>query len=205
MIKGESMKLEIFDIRQFTPESYAEALSRLPRARQAEINSTARQNAPQLRVAGETLARKMLAAESGLAPEEIVIKKEALGKPYTESLDIHFSISHNGSYAICVTHSSPIGVDIQRADGVRELVLRRVCSPEEQRYVLAADTANGQAERFTRLWCMKEAYVKLRGESILKRGGFACHFIDGEPVTEYEGFSFLFPPAPDGYVIAVCL
>lgn len=196
------MKLEIFDIRDFTPESYADALSRLPKARQAEINSTARQNAPQLRVAGETLARKMLSEESGLAPEDISIKKEARGKPYAENLDIHFSISHNGSFAVCATHSSPIGVDIQRADGVRELVMRRVCSADEQRYVLSAPA--GQAERFTRLWCMKEAYVKLRGSSILDRGGFACHFENGEPVTEYEGFSFLFPPAPKGYVIAVC-
>lgn len=198
------MKLEIFDIRDFTPESYAEALSRLPKARQLEINSTARQNAPQLRVAGETLARKMLAAEAGMAPEDIIIKKEALGKPYTESLDIHFSISHNGTYAICATHDKPIGIDIQRADGVRELVFRRVCSPDEQRYVISAPTAAAQAERFTMLWCMKESYVKLYGESILGRGGFACLFEDGEPVTEYEGFSFTFPPAPDGYVIAVC-
>ncbi len=196
------MKLELFDIRDFTPDSYMEALSRLPAARQAEINSTARQNAPHLRVAGETLARKMLAEASGLAPEDIIIKKEALGKPYTESLDIHFSISHNVSYAVCVTHDSPIGVDIQQADGVRELVLRRVYSPDEQRYVLSSP--EGQSERFTRLWCMKEAYVKMRGGSVVSGKRFACLFEDGEPVTEYEGFSFIFPPAPDGYIIAVC-
>ena len=197
------MRLEIFDIRDFTPESYAEALSKLPPARQAEINSTARQNAPQLRVAGETLARKMLAAESGLTPEARVIKKEALGKPYTESLDIHFSISHSGSFAVCATHNAPVGVDIQRCDGVRELVLRRICSADEQSYVLSSP--EGQAERFIRLWCMKEAWVKRRGGSIFERDGFTCLFEDGLPVSEYEGFSFLFPPAPDGYVIAVCL
>ena len=144
----------------------------------------------------------MLALESGLTPEEIVIKKEALGKPYAESLDIHFSISHNNPYAICATHDAPIGIDIQRADGVRELVLRRVCSPEEQQYVLSLPT--GQGERFTRLWCMKEAYVKRLGSSIFIRDGFFCEFENGEPVTEYEGFSFTFPPAPEGYVIAVC-
>lgn len=197
------MKLEIFDIRDFTPDSYAEALHRLPKARQAEIHSNARHNAPQLRVAGETLARKMLSSACGLAPEDIIIKKEALGKPYTESLDIHFSISHNGTFAVCVTHDSPIGVDIQIADGVRELVMRRVCSSEEQSYVLSSPT--GQAERFTRLWCMKEAYAKRKGASILHRVGFACLFENGEPITEYEGFSFIFPPAPEGYVIAVCL
>ncbi len=196
------MKIEIFDIREYTPESYNRALSRLPAARQTEITSTARHNSPQLRVAGETLARKMLAEDSGLAPEDIVIKREALGKPYAESLDIHFSISHNNPYAICATHSSPIGIDIQRADGVRELVMRRVCSPEEQQYVLSSPT--GQGKRFTRLWCMKEAYVKRLGSSIFIRNGFFCEFENGEPITEYEGFSFTFPPAPDGYVIAVC-
>jgi len=197
-----SIRLELFDVRTFTPTTYAEALSQLPKARQAEITSAARQNSPQLRVAGETLARKMLSEESGIAPGEIVIKKEALGKPYAESLNIHFSISHNNPYAICATHDAPIGIDIQRADGVRELVLRRVCSPEEQQYVFSAPT--GQGERFTRLWCMKEAYVKRLGSSIFIRDGFFCEFENGEPITEYEGFSFTFPPAPDGYIIAVC-
>lgn len=196
------MKIEIFDIRSFTPTAYAEALSQLPKARQAEITASARNNSSQLRVAGETLARKMLAEESGLTPEEIVIKREALGKPYAESLDIHFNISHNNPYAVCVTHTAPIGIDIQRVDGVRERVLRRVCSTEEQQYVLSSPT--GQGERFTRLWCMKESYVKRLGSSIFIRDGFFCRFENGEPVTEYDGFSFTFPPAPDGYVIAVC-
>lgn len=197
-----SMRLELFDVRNFTPAGYAEALARLPEARQAEITSSARHNAPQLRVAGETLARKMLSEESGVAPDDIVIKKEALGKPYAESLNIHFSISHSNPYAICAVHHVPIGIDIQRADGVRELVLRRAYSSEEQRYVFSAP--DGQAERFTRLWCMKEAYVKRLGSSIFIRDGFFCKFANGEPVTEYDGFSFTFPPAPDGYVIAVC-
>ena len=80
------MKIEIFDIRTFTPTTYTEALSRLPKARQAEITSSARHNSPQLRVAGETLARKMLALESGLTPEEIVIKKEVVDPEDVEML-----------------------------------------------------------------------------------------------------------------------
>lgn len=197
------MNLEIFDIRSFTPESYAAALASFPAERQAEICSSARQKPPLLRVAGELLARRMLAEATGAVPESIIIKREALGKPYAENLDIHFSISHHRHYAVCAVHSSPIGIDIQRIDGVRELVLKRVYSEDEQHYVLSSPEL--QAERFTRLWCMKEAYTKLRGESIMKRGGFFCKFEEGEPISEYVNFSFVFPFAPPGYIISACL
>ena len=167
----------------------------------ADIDS--RERARLLHEAGETLARNMLAAECGAAPEEIVIKKEVLGKPYAENLPIHFNISHSGSYAVCVTHASPVGVDIQAVGKVRSLVLRRSFSAEEREYVLASPDA--QAERFTRLWCMKEAWTKRLGGSIFSRDGFVCRFKNGEPITDYSDFSFAFPSAPDGYVIAVCL
>ena len=52
---------------------------------------------------------------------------------------------------------------------------------------------------------MKEAWTKRLGGSILSREGFICRFENGEPITYYGDFSFTFPPAPDGYVIAVCL
>ena len=166
-------------------------------------NIDRRERARLLHEAGEALARNMLAAECGIAPEEIAIKKEALGKPYAESLPIHFNISHSGSYAICVTHSAPVGVDIQAVGKVRALALRRTFSPKEQEYVLSIPDA--QARRFTRLWCMKEAWTKRLGGSIFNSNGFVCRFENGEPVTDYGEFSFAFPPAPDGYVIAVCL
>lgn len=180
------MKLEIRDIR-------AEFGTDIDRREHARL----------LHEAGEALARNMLAKECGIVPEEIVIKKEVLGKPYVENLPIHFNISHSGSYAVCVTHASPVGVDIQSLGKVRSLVLRRSFSAEERKYVLASPDA--QAERFTRLWCMKEAWTKRLGGSVLSRSGFVCSFENGEPVTDYGDFSFAFPSAPDGYVIAVCL
>lgn len=180
------MKLEICDIR----DKCGTDIDRRERARL-------------LHEAGEALARRMLAEECGIAPEEIVIKKEALGKPYAESLPIHFNISHNGFYAVCVTHASPVGVDLQAVGYARHLVLQRSFSHDERAYVLAVPDA--QSKRFTRLWCMKEAWTKRLGGSILSREGFVCEFENGEPVMEYEGFSFAFPPAPDGYIIAVCL
>ena len=164
---------------------------------------TAAERARLLHEAGEALARKMISAECSVPPEDIVIKKEALGKPYAESLPIHFNISHSGTFAVCVTHSSPVGVDIQSIRKVRPLALRRTFSPKEQEYVLASPET--QDERFNRLWCMKEAWTKRLGGSIFSRDGFICRFENGEPVTDYGDFSFAFPPAPDGYVIAVCL
>ena len=103
-----------------------------------------RERARLLHEAGEALVRKMISAECSIPPEDIVIKKEALGKPYAESLPIHFNISHSGTFAVCVTHSSPIGVDIQSVGKVRPLALRRTFSTEEQEYVLASRAAGSK-------------------------------------------------------------
>ena len=68
------------------------------------------------------------------------------GKPYFQSEDIHFNISHAENWVICAVCDCEVGVDIQPLSPVRSAVLRRCFTTSEQEWI-GEDT-----ERFTRLW-----------------------------------------------------
>ncbi|MBR2284530.1 MAG: 4'-phosphopantetheinyl transferase superfamily protein [Ruminococcus sp.] len=88
------------------------------------------------------------------------------GKPYLpEHPELHFNLSHTVGAAACLVSQAECGVDIERVRTMRENVLRRAYSPAEQQLVLSAP----EPERdmlFTRLWTLKEAYVKALGTGI---------------------------------------
>jgi 4'-phosphopantetheinyl transferase len=195
-MKLEMMDVSEIDIKQFSLDSDP-AISAL-KAKAAASGS----HVALLSLAGETLARRMIAKEAGVPASSIVINAEPSGKPYAKGLDVFFNISHSGEIAICATDSRPVGADIQRIVGVRDKLLFRVYSAAERKYVY--DDPDKSAERFARLWSMKEAYAKREGNGIFGGKIFECRFENGEPAADYGDFSFVFPEAPEGYVIAVC-
>ena len=49
------------------------------------------------------------------------------GKPFFPSQpQLHFNLSHSGSYALCALDTSPVGVDIQVVKPWRESLLRQI-------------------------------------------------------------------------------
>lgn len=80
------------------------------------------------------------------------------GKPYlTDNKDVHFSLSHSAQQVVCAVADSAVGVDIQPLSPIRPAVLKRCVTAEEQKWI------GDSTERFTRLWTMKEAVVKMTG------------------------------------------
>ena len=90
--------------------------------------------------------------------EEICIGEH--GKPYLQNEDIHFNISHAENWVVCAVSDCEVGLDIQPLSPVRPAVLRRCFMLKEQEWI------GNNAERFTRLWTMKEAYMKLTGTGL---------------------------------------
>lgn len=92
------------------------------------------------------------------------IKREEKGKPYFPAYpEIQFNYSHSDSGVLVGISREPIGVDIQNTTVYRENVAKRVAHPEELR-LLGESQEPGQL--FTKLWCLKEAYVKYLGTGI---------------------------------------
>ena len=83
------------------------------------------------------------------------------GKPYFPDFPaVHFNLSHGRGMAVCLLSSHECGVDVEQRRPLREKVVSRVFSREEQS---ALQTADDPDFLFTRLWTLKESYVKAIG------------------------------------------
>lgn len=94
-------------------------------------------------------------------PMEIVTSES--GKPELADVPLCFSLSHSGARCACAVYDRAIGVDIQERAAADMRILERRFTPREQEYVL--DSADREAA-FTRVWTMKESYMKAFGTGI---------------------------------------
>lgn len=115
------------------------------------------------------------------------------GKPYyIKNSQFYFNISHcSGGAAAAVSHV-PVGVDAECMRKVNERTVKKCCSKEEISYVFggreAAPEQSGilsdtEAERFLKLWTLKESYVKMTGEGLRRPLNEVCFC-----VQEGKGF-----------------
>ena len=94
-------------------------------------------------------------------PVEIVTAES--GKPELADVPLRFSLSHSGERCACAVYDRAIGVDIQKRAAADMRILERRFTPREREYVL--NSADREAA-FTRVWTMKESYVKAFGAGI---------------------------------------
>lgn len=88
------------------------------------------------------------------------------GKPYFLYNDtLHFSISHTNSHIAIALDNQPIGIDIEQKRRYKPDLVRRFFHSDEVAY-LSALPIEEQDEAFTRIWTLKEAFVKYTGQGI---------------------------------------
>lgn len=145
-----------------------------------------------------------LLGEAGAPTSPPPIARRPNGKPYFPSRpELHFSVSHSGSLALCALGEVPVGADV-------ELVRPR--SKGLPRYALSGGEyawfeAGGERwEDFYTLWTLKEARVKCTGEGIFAAPPREVSVPLLRPGEEaiWEGFSFT-ALAGEGWRGAVCL
>lgn len=118
--------------------------------------------------ASHALLRRAASLLTGLDAEEFHTEKSPLGKPYfTRHPELHFSLSHSETLWICVFADRGIGCDIQLHTEPKrpDAIVRRYFHPNEQ---AAYRDAEDKLTAFHRIWCRKEAAVKLTGHGIDK-------------------------------------
>lgn len=86
---------------------------------------------------------------------------EKNGKPVILDERHFFNLSHSGSYAACVYGTYPCGIDIQKHTPDRFHVAERCFTPLEQKKIREEG-----AQCFTRIWTVKESYLKYTGQGI---------------------------------------
>ena len=138
---------------------------------------------------------------------DAVVEKGSHGKPYLcDYPELCFNISHADGITACIVTDRECGIDCEPCREYRERVARRCFSPSEQRMIEEAKPEERDL-LFTRLWTLKEAFVKCTGQGIsypMDKAEFV--FEDGRITKSPEGFRFSHYIIRGGkYVVSVCV
>ena len=200
-----SMKDVRYEIQPINPNSIPSQLDRLnlQPERKQRIAAYKRREAIAASLLGDWLARKLAAELEHCVPEELQVIDGQRGKPQLLGAETEISITHSGAYAAAAAAKRPIGIDLEKQRPLPKTTLLRVCSQEELNWVQSLPEQ--LLPRFFRLWTMKEAYGKMRGIGVFTNQRFSARFVKGQLIELYPDCLFLFPDAPYGYSLTICL
>ena len=154
-------------------------------------------------LSAELLLNRAVRTVSPEAALPLDIVAGEFGKPELRDGSIHFSLSHSGGRVLCALSDSPVGADIQRQTEARLALASRFFTESEYRSLL---NAGDKDYAFTRLWCLKESYIKMLGTGLNTplssfelsegEGGLFCVAGDGRCLLRHW--------ERDGYHMALC-
>lgn len=122
-------------------------------------------------VAGRTLLRRTLAAYGEMAPHDVALAYDDLGKPRLASPSrLRFNLAHAGDLVLlAVANGLEVGIDVEAMAPVPDLdaVTGLSLTPRELDR-LAPLTGADRNAAFIRIWCCKEAWGKWRGDGVAR-------------------------------------
>lgn len=139
-------------------------LNKIPLVYQEEIAKFRKWEDRQHRVLGKMLLIKGLEM-LGLTPYSLdQLQFTKLKRPYFNSSNIDFNISHSGKYVLCaISTMAKIGVDVEEIKDIPIVDFTNEFSPEEMKSFLnSGDSLNS----FYSLWTKKEAFLKAIGTGL---------------------------------------
>lgn len=163
--------------------AYREAFDSLPAERQKLAQSFVMRRDRNLSVgAGLLIARGL--SELGLDAKQTRCCRTESGKPYLADYpQIHFNVSHSDKMALAVFGDTPVGCDIEAIGAPDMAVAEKFFCGEEYDYINAAADKSEQAERFFRLWTLKESYIKATGRGLSQPLNSFCINITGDTIA----------------------
>ena len=142
-----------------TEEQFNDCLSRVSEQRREKVLKYKFQAGREQSLKAYMLLQILLKEEYGITEPPVFCELEN-GKPVIVGHeDIHFNMSHCKYAVACAVSNEPVGIDVE--------VIKEKVKDELARYVLSDEELEGLTPlKFTRLWTMKEAVVKLSGRGI---------------------------------------
>lgn len=142
-----------------TEEQFNDCLSRVSEQRREKVLKYKFQAGREQSLKAYMLLQELLKEEYGIT-EPPVFRELENGKPVIVGHeDIHFNMSHCRYAVACAISNKPVGIDVE--------VVKENVKDDLARYVLSdSELEDLTPLKFTRLWTMKEAVVKLTGRGI---------------------------------------
>ncbi len=144
--------------------------------------------------------------EYGLREKNVIYSYGEYGKPYFRDYpSIHFSLAHSGNMAAVAFSDALIGCDIEHIRPYDEDIASMCFMQGEKNLILSSDDTSFA---FTRLWCIKESFLKAIGLGL--QGGMKSFEVktDGDKVHFIENFDRkrwkITTDVVDNHFIAVC-
>lgn len=176
---GEALLL-LLQAPALGPEDEAQLRDRVQHDERIRCDGYRRDEDRQVFLIGRALLRRALGESLGVAASSIALVETASGKPERIGGDRPwFNLSHSrGTIALALSLDGRIGVDVEHAIPGRAApgAAATHFAPVE-RAALEACAVEHHALLFFRLWTLKEAYLKARGEGMpfgLQAFGFEC-------------------------------
>ncbi|MBR3855294.1 MAG: 4'-phosphopantetheinyl transferase superfamily protein [Bacteroidaceae bacterium] len=143
----------------------ADAMPRLSEERRRKLLQLRNENERRASAAGYLLLCRCLQQKYGI-DELPIMEYGQYGKPRIVGHEnVHFNISHCRCAVICAVSDSPIGVDIETTDRYSPRLAEYTMNSDELQQIQESENP---AVEFTRLWTMKEAFLKMTGRGITK-------------------------------------
>ncbi len=139
-------------------------------------------------ISSKELLTKILEKEN-VTNVEIVYNN--YGKPYLKNNELYFNLSHDRNMTVLVTSNKEIGVDIEYLT-YKQSVVNKYFTPIEQEII---KNSKDKEYDFTKIWVMKESYVKMLGIGIT----YGLQNVD--TVVLANKFEII---DKDDYLIAIC-
>ena len=133
--------------------------------------------------AGRALLREMVETLTGRPMPPIRV--DSRGKPFFETGDLQFSISHTKRHVFCAVSDRPIGIDAEEAD--REIAMGlsgKILSPAER---VRLEAAEDKRLALLSFWVLKEAKVKCDGTGLRGYPNHTNFSLDDPRVTRMNG------------------
>lgn len=100
--------------------------------------------------------RYVLCEQYGFTNPQIKFGYSDYGKPYiVEHHDIHYNISHSGSWVLCAIGGVPLGIDVEFMKDKKIDITGRVFSKEENDFINSQFPENNKIRAFHKLWTLK--------------------------------------------------
>ena len=200
---------KIYELQTTEEERLFELLDSDRREKVSEIRS--RRERERSIFAGLLLRHAFLQAGNDVeAWRQAEIGRGAYGKPFIKGYqEFHYGLSHSGEWAVCVTDTMPVGVDIQEMKSWRPTLAKRFYHEEEYNRLLALGETDidRQTQEFYIMWTAKESAVKLNGRGI--GAGISQYVTDTDYRHIYDmdrgqTFRTRWYDILEGYIICVC-